>query len=226
MSTYLQLVNATLEKCGATSSVTAVTGNPMDTQRFCTWVNDAYMDILGMYENWQFMRTTFTFPTVTHVQAYTPTQAGATNFGNWKVDSFRIRRTAIGYGTEIWLPYEEYEAFRNLYQFGAMRTSYQQPVLFSLDPSKNILLGPAPDTISYTVEGEYYSVPTELVAASDTPVLPTQYHRAIMYRAMMFYGVFEAAGEIFQMGQSEFNRLISRLELDQLPDIDLGGPLL
>jgi hypothetical protein len=224
---YLELVNKFREKCAASGSpLSSTVSQTGESLRFCNWINDAWMDIQGAAEDWQFMRANFTFPTVLHQQSYTPAQANTTNFANWKNDSFRIYRTALGTNNEMWLPFNEYEYFRNLYQFGAMRNTYQQPVVVSIDPAKNLLLGAAPDGIGYTVTGEYFSVPVELSASTDIPSLPVEYHRAIIYRAMMFYGAYEAAGEVFQQGQSEFNKVFARLELNQLPKINLGGPML
>jgi hypothetical protein len=224
---YLQLVNAVREKCSANgAALTTVVSQTGEALRYVNWVNDAWMDIQGMYENWEFMRTTFSFATVSHQQSYTPTQAGTTNFANWKRDSIRIYQTSLGYPNEIWMPFQDYESFRNLYQFGAMRTSYQRPVVFSIDPAKNFLLGPGPNATGYTVGGEYYTVPLEMALDADTPSLPVEYHKAIVFRAMMFYGAYEAAGEIYTEGQSEFKTIIARAEINQLPLIDLGGPML
>ncbi|MFZ6757974.1 hypothetical protein ACO0K9_12265 [Undibacterium sp. Ji50W] len=224
---YLSIVNALREKCGASgAALTTVTGLSGESLKFCNWVNDAWMDIQGMNEHWEFMRASFSFNTVAQQQAYTPLQANAVNFGNWKTDSFRLYQTALGTTNETWLPCRDYGHFRNLYQFGAMRTAYQRPVEWAASPAKAILLGAAPNAAGYTVTGEYYLAPQELQAATDVPSLPTEYHRAIVYRAMMFYGGHEAASEVFQLGQSEFDKVLARLELNQLPPVRFAEPLL
>jgi hypothetical protein len=224
---YLALVNAVREKCGVSgAALSTVAGQSGESLKIVNYVNDAYMDIQGMYENWQFMLADFTFPTVSHQQSYTPAQAGTTNFGNWKRDTFRIYQTSLGFSNEYYMGCQDYDEFRNLYQFGAQRTNYQRPVLFSIDPAKNLLLGPSPNTTGYTVVGKYWTVPTEMAASADIPVLPTEYHRAIVFRTMMFYGAAEAASEVYGQGEEEFGKILQRLELNQLPQIDLGGPML
>lgn len=223
---YLALVNSAREKCRISgSALTSVTGQTGDNLKFCNMINEAWIDIQERHDNWNFMRTSFSFATINQQQQYTPTQAGVTNLGNWKRDSFRIYVNSIGYPSEIYMPCLEYEEFRNLYQFGAMRTNYARPVLFAVDPSKNILLGPGPNAAGYTILGNYYTVPAELSAATDIPSLPTQFHRTIVYRAMMYYGASEAATEVYDEGKIEFKNFLANLEVDQLPEIDLGGSL-
>jgi hypothetical protein len=45
----------------------------------------------------------------------------------------------------------------------------------------------------------------------------------IVYRTMMFYGGYEAAPEVYQRGETEFKRLMNRLEIDQLV-VPVSGP--
>ncbi len=222
---FLQLVAAGCSECGVTapSTVVAQTGESL---RMVNWTNSAWIDIQSAHENWLFQQNAFTFATVTNQVSYTPAQANTTNFGDWKRDSLRIYRTGIGRTTEIWLGEQDYDSFRNLYQFGAMLTNYQQPVVFAVDPDKKLLLGPGPDATGYTVVGEYFTAPIEMAADADIPALPTQYHRAIVYRAMMFYGAFESAGEVYQQGETEYKKIMARLENNQLPSLEMGGPML
>ena len=47
----------------------------------------------------------------------------------------------------------------------------------------------------------------------------------VVYRAMMYYGGYEAAPEVLSRGSEEYQRLYSRLEIDQLPTMVNGPPL-
>lgn len=226
---YLQLSNAALEKCGISGNpLTTVAGQSKERLRLINWINDAWMDIQGAYENWMFMRASFTFPTVNGQQSYTPAQANTTNFANWKIlpeNTFRIYQTSLGFSNEIWMPRWDYAYFRDLYLFGAMRTNTSRPVVYTIDDFKNIILGPIPNAAGYTVVGDYYKVPTELALDADIPSMPVEYHRAIVFRTMMFYGAYESAPDVYNEGKEEFKKIMMRLELNQLPQIDLGGPL-
>lgn len=218
-------------ECGVSgAALTTLINQPLEIQRLVGWVNAAFLEIQESHADWNFMRESFQFNTVLGQQAYTPVQAGIpvsgteTVLGNWKKDSFRLYSTAQGVTNENFMPYYYYDTFRNLYQFSSSRLIQTRPIAFTADPDKNLLLGPVPDGV-YTVNGEYFIRPYELVADTDVPVLPSQFHLVIVYRAMMHYGAFEAASEVYQRGLTEFNKMKAKLEIDQLPQITFGAPL-
>ena len=88
---YLQLVNRARVECGVSGGDLATTaGATGENARFTNWANTAYIDIQTAREDWDFLRGTFDFQTVAQQQNYSPTDAGvASDFGNWKRDSFR-----------------------------------------------------------------------------------------------------------------------------------------
>lgn len=225
---YLQLVNRTRVECGvsgASAPLTSVVGLTGEAARIANWVNSAWVDVQSAKEDWQWMRQPLQFNTVTQQQIYTPADAGVdSTFANWKRDSFRASSVGQNYADEQLLNYMEYTTFRNLYQYGNMRTTYARPVVVSITPGKNLGFGSIPDQ-PYVITGEYYTRPVEFSAATDTPSIPTRFHMIIVYRAMMFYGGYESAPEVFQRGESEFKRLMSLLDIDQLPTITSGPPL-
>jgi hypothetical protein len=228
MTTFLKGVNRLRSEVGNSGSdLTTVVGVVGDQLRLVRWYNAAYMDVLNTHTDWFFLRQSFTFATniITNQNSYTPAQCNTTNFGNWKKDSLRIYTTSLGYGNEMILPFATYDEFRNLYLYGAARTNYMRPSLFSIDPQKNLVLGGAPDLVGYTVNGEYYQAPTELVNDADVPLLPTQYHDAIFYKAMTHYAGYENAAEVNARGSKEYANLMARISIDQLPTVGFGEPL-
>ena len=56
---------------------------------------------------------------------------------------------------------------------------------------------------------------------SDVPIFAAQYHDAIMYRALMYYGEFEGDGTVIATAQSEADRELGALEAAQLPGISM-----
>jgi hypothetical protein len=226
--TYLEIVNAVRERCGASGgALTTTVGQTGVSLQYCNWVNDAWFDIQSEYEDWFFMRARFSFDTVNLQQIYTPAQANTTNFANYKKNSLRIYVKSIGTNSELWLPVREYEYFRNLYLFGAMRNVSQKPVECTIDPlNKNMLLGGIPNSQICTINGEYYTAPQVMSASTDVPSMPAEYHKAIMYKSMMHYAGFDAASEVYQMGEKGYNKYFSQLELNQLPQVNLGEPML
>lgn len=227
--TLLELINRARVECGVSGAQTPLTTAQSltgESLRIAQWVISAWDDIQTAKGDWQWMRETVEFDTVAQQQFYTPTQAGiGSTFGNWKRDSFRLSTDGQAYADEQVISYMDYTTFRNLYMYGAMRTTYQRPVVFSVSPSdKSFGLGAIPDAV-YVVSGEYYTTPVTLSADADEPAAPSRFHMAIVYRAMMFYGGFESAGEVYARGEQEFKRAMSRMEVDQLPTL-VSGPAL
>ena len=227
---FLQLINRTRVECGVSGASTALTTAQNltgESARIAAWVNASWVDVQTAKEDWQWMRQPLQFNTVTQQQTYTPTQAGVgTTFANWKRDSFRASSVGQNYADEQLLNYMEYTTFRNLYQYGNMRSTYARPVVVSIAPGgeKDLAFGAIPDQ-PYVITGEYYTKPTEMSADADTPAIPDRFHLIIVYRAMMHYAGFNAASEVYQRGELEFKRLMNRLNIDQLPTIVSGPPL-
>lgn len=231
MATLIQLLQALQRECGVSGAAPATAANqPTEINRLINWLAQAHAEIQSRHQDWEFLRNDVVFSTLADQGEYTSQQAGipvvgtTTAFGAWKLDSFRIYDTGLGVGNEMLLPYCDYDSFRNLYLFGTQRTVRTRPVLYSVNPRKNLVFGNVPNG-SYTVNGEYYKKPIVLTADTDEPLFPSQFHNAIIYRAMMHYGAFEAATEVFQRGDAEFKKLIAQLEIDQLPTPVFGAPL-
>ena len=227
---YLQLINRLRVECGVSGASTpliTVTGLTGESYRMSSWINSAWVDVQTAKEDWQWMRNSVEFNTVTQQQIYTPTQAGVgSTFGNWKRDSWRASSVGQNYADEQLLNYMDYTTFRNLYMYGNMRTTYARPVVVTIDPDKSLGFGSIPDQ-PYVIVGEYYVQPTEFALATDAPptVFPDRFQMMIVYRAMMFYGGYESAPEVYQRGEFEFKRLMNRLDIDQLPTVVSGPPL-
>lgn len=222
---FLQMVQRLRQESSTSGAPPATTLNQVgDYRRLVDWISTAWMDIQNEKKDWFFMRQPIAFNTVASQQVYTAAQCGVASFGNFKFDSFRFYRVSAGYASELDLLYMLYDDFRNVHLFGANRSRIQLPLNFSIDPSKNFVIGPTPDDI-YTVNGEGFAQPTELTLDTDRPTLPPQYHMAIVWRALMYYGTFENAPEAYGRGETEYNRLMRRIYSDQTPMITQASAL-
>ena len=223
---YLQLVNRTRVECGVSGpALTTAQNLTGESARIANCVTSAWVDIQTSKEDWLFMRESVTFNCVAQQQFYTATDAGiGTTFAAWKRDSFRCSSVGQSYADEQLMNFMEYTTFRNLYMYGNMRTTYQRPVVITIDPDKRLGLGSIPDQ-AYVIDSEYYVLPIELSADTDTPALPSNFHMLIVFRAMYFYGGYESASEVYERGEYEFTRLMQRMFIDQLPTIVSGPPL-
>jgi hypothetical protein len=228
---YLQLAQRLAVECGVTGGGPAsVTGQTGMYAKLVNWTNDAWVEIQGMHDNWNWMREPFTFETVAGTGNYDPnavtntvTSALMTDLRYWWKDTFRCQKKSIGVQDEQWLVEWEYQVFRNTYRFNVQVNG--RPVVFAIMPNdKKVMLGQIPDDI-YQISGEYQILPVSMTANTDTPALPTHLHLAIVYKAMEYYGLYEAAPEVLSRGTTQFSRLRNQLEREQLPELYLGNPL-
>ena len=223
---YLELAQRLRQEAGASGNgPTSVLDPKGESRRFLDWINAAWLEIQGLHDSWGFMRKPFQFSAVAGSGQTTPTEAGLSDFRYWHRDTLRCWRTSLGISDEQWLVEWEYQVFRDTYRFNQNRELTGRPMVFAVEPnSKAIMYGPLMDA-DYTVVGEYQSVPTPMVAATDTPNIQPHQHMVIVYKALEYYGLYESAPEVIQRAQMQYSALISQLEREQLPAVYLGNPL-
>lgn len=130
----------------------------------------------------------------------------------------------VGLRSETFLQVWDYDYWRDAYQFGGLRSSYSRPLGIAKTPDNGLACGPI-TAAGYTLLGDYYRVPSEMVDATDEPALPEQYHWAIIYKAMMYFGVSEAAPEIYDEGNASYDRIIRQVLATQLRRATMPGAL-
>lgn len=228
---YLQLVQRLRSEVGASGTgPSSVIGQIGQSQRLVDWINTAWLEIQGVHNTWNWMRQKFAWETVAGTGDYLPTAVTNTLTGSaitdlryWYKDTFRAQKKSIGIQDEQWLVEWEYNVFRNTYRFNLQVNG--RPVVFAENPQgKAIMLGQIPDDV-YIITGEYQQRPYSLVANDDVPNIPEYYHMAIVYKAMEYYGLYEAAPEVLARGKSQYQALLTQLEHEQLQEVTLGNPL-
>lgn len=226
---YLQLAQALRRECRVSGSgPSAVTGQTEEYNRLLSWINQAWMEIQRLHTDWRFLRDSATCVTVQGQATYSPTaDFNLTDFGYWALDyeandTFRNYVTAAGMGSEIFMEVWDYDWWRNAYLYGALRTSYTRPIGVALAPDNSLACGPIPAD-GFTLVGDYYKVPSELVLATDIPALPVQFHWMIVYKAMEYYGSSESAPEVYDRAVLQYGRLIRQCELQQLRRMKAPG---
>ena len=227
--TFLDLVQRTFVECACSgtepSTLVGVTG---EASRITNWVSGAWLSIQQVHEDWQFLEASFSFVTIAGQASYTPTEAGITagTFGLWKTwdDLPRNYITATGVSSEFEMSERSWEAWRILYDFGALTAIRTRPVEFAIAPNKSFVLGPYA-AAGYTVTGKYFTAPVSLSLDADVPTLPRQYLMAIIGGAMMEYAAFKAGSEVYQRGKQWYDQHIGRIELARLPKIQSSGAL-
>lgn len=228
---YLQLVQRLRQECGISGTgPSAVTGQTGMSALLVSWIDAAWVEIQGLHNNWNWMRQPFAFETAANVGDYLPatttntlTNELMTDLRFWHKETFRAQRTSIGIQDEQWLVEWEYQVFRDTYRFNLQVPG--RPVVFAEKPNgKAIMLGSIPDQV-YSITGEYQVRASNLVDADDVPDMPDEYHLMIVYKAMQSYALYEAAPEVLNRGQVEYQKLLTQIEREQIPDVYLGRPL-
>lgn len=192
--------------------------------RVVDWVNSAYQDIQNAHHDWQFLVTDFSLPVSSDDNEYSYSDASITNFGEWIPESFRIYLTATGTSDEGFLSFVDWRDYRDVYQFGTRRTQTGRPNAITIKPDRTLMLNPVPDD-AFTVVGEYYAEPYTLSDSTDTPVFDSKYHMAIVWRALMMFGVYSAEPDKYAHGEREYKKILRKMEFNELPKIRFGAPL-
>ena len=225
MSDFITLAKRVRQECGVSGADNTVVNATGEWSRIVNWTATAWLDIQMENPEWEWMRKSLSFNTVAHQSTYSPTtDIALTDFSSWKEDSFRVYLQSAGIGTEQLLPFRDYNSFRNYYLLSSNSTTYSRPSEITIKPNKDLILGLSPDDI-YTVSGEYYKEPIILTLDADTPDMPTKFHMAIVYKAMMSYGSFEAANEVYSRGEKEYKSMLNKIRYDQMPSITRGSSL-
>jgi hypothetical protein len=174
------------------------------------------------------MRKSFSFNTIAGQQRYARADI-VPDCAEWKLDSFRAYPQTAGVGGEQILPPMGWDTFRDIYQFGTMRTTTGNPAVVSVEPDKSLSIGPVPDAV-YTIDGEYWRTPTTLSADADDPAapgndFPERFHMLLVYDVMERYALYESAQEVLQRATAGKKRLRNRLSWSYLRPVGFGAPL-
>ena len=225
---FLQLVQRLHTETGrqGTTPSTTVSQTGMNA-RLVNWINTAYEEIQSLHETWRFRIADFSFSTIASTQNYTPTGVSITDLAQWKYDpdhnnlsGIRIYSSVADETDLIFVPWED---FRATYKLGSNRTVSARPTVFSIRPDNSMDLWAIPDAV-YTVNGEYVKSTDELSGNTDTPLF-SDCNMIIVWKALMYYGAFEGAPEVYVFAEDQYNKLLYSLERTQLPQLQYGQSL-
>lgn len=225
----LQLVNRSRRECtDKGSDLTTVQGSlALENQRFKDWVQESWDELRMSNPHWRWLRATAQFDTTALINGISLSAAGAPTCTDWDKGTFRAWRKSVGASDEQILPFMEYETWRNVYQFGAMRTQSSRPVAVTVKPDNSLGIGPLPDDV-YTVVGDYWGTGAALTLDADSPTdsgLPERFHMLLVYGAMEKFAHHEAAPEVYQRAARSQKTLKNQLFAWGLPVMTSGPSL-
>lgn len=203
-------------------TISTTIGQSDSIARMVDWVDLAYQDVQGLHVDWDFLRHDFSFQTGTTSREYTKSSAGLPELAAWKVDDIRVYKTITD---ESHLIFTSWENFRRTFLFGAYRGTTGRPLYFSIDQANSFWTDAIPND-AYTINGEYFKRPQVMTLDTSEPLIPLQHRMVIVWRALMLYGAYEGADDVYSHGEKEYRRVLSQMESLYLPQRSfLKGPL-
>jgi hypothetical protein len=238
---FLTLFQRACTECGVSGVPATTAGQIGSLGRIANWVGDAWNELQTSRDDWDWMRSSNILGSgVSFIPAagqYNiplgtgPGQIGVAvdSFGKWDMPTFRCFTTTNDVGgiplDEIFLDEIPYDTFRDAYMLGAMRAVQTRPYVIAAAPDQSLCVGPPPNGL-YSITGDYWMAPALMVNDTDVPVgLPTRWHMLVVYAAMKKYGYYEAAADVLERAQAEWDTMFRQLEARRLPAMGFGGSL-
>ena len=216
---YLELCVRLREEAGITGAgPTSVIDQQGQLKRIVNWVNQAWVEIQLMRPNWLFMNVEFSFDTVAETRDYLAADYSITDLKLWDLQSFLMYETAVGETDQQQLLYLRYSDWRSTYRVAMNSRTSDRPAFLTVLSTNKIRFEPKPDKI-YTIEGEYKRTTQNFTADADVPTnFPDDFHMLIVWQALKYYGHYENAPEVLEEAEVNFDNLLYRLEIEQLPE--------
>lgn len=226
MASFLELCASVARESGAVSAAPSSVSNQTGRQLKCVeWTREAWTQIQNDNADWSFLRSEFTSQLLANVMTYAPASfslpSGVTK---WLMDlPERQSMTIYPVGAqdqEVPLRQISYDLWRERFNRGVHDPL--QPVYWASAPDGSFLVGPKPDQ-AYVIRGEYVRQPQVLALDGDVPIMPAQYHNAIVWRACALLAEHDEAPMARQSAALKYDAIYRDMVRDLLPDIDLGG---
>jgi hypothetical protein len=232
MSTFLELCQSVAAESGtmtggesSISTVVDVTGRAAKVVR---WTQQAWLDIQRSRPSWKWMTAEFEAPLVIAQGSYSGADFSLTRVSKFLGDN-RSRRisayqTSKGVSDEGFLQVIPIVDYLPVYTIGTNRTETGRPKVASIGDDGRLNIWPKPD-VAHTVHGWYRRSAQNLSADADVPEMPSEFHSAIVWKALLLMGQYDEATTQYPFWNAEFRRVMVELERDQLPMIEVPGTL-
>jgi hypothetical protein len=186
---FLQLCKATARESGSIASLpsfTTVASASGRIEKLVAWVSDAWVQIQNERTDWLFRQAEFTHALVIGQKQYTGADLALTDLAAFLPDTgcrriMSLYDPAIGAADEGYIQQVSYDEWRGCYNFGAQTNN--RPVQWATAPDGRLCVGPAPDK-AYVLRGRYRKAAQVLAADADVPIIPADFHGAIVGQAL------------------------------------------
>jgi hypothetical protein len=206
---FLELCQRVASESGLSASGPAsVVGQNGIHLKVVRWVQRAYNEIQTARPDWNFLFSEGSLTLQKDRFEFDP----RFHFVNWEMldsDSIKVRRG----NTLAPVTFMDYPRFTRVFhpqiQQAGVALEY-----YTVLPNDTIRFnGRATEDTEIFLS--YYRKPFQLAQNTDVPVFGSQYHDAILYKALMYYAADEEAGNIYQDAQANFTAHMRRLESNE-----------
>jgi hypothetical protein len=112
---------------------------------------------------------------------------------NFNKDTFGYFLATDGQGARSPLQYVEWQEFRAKYYD---YTESNNPQKITVMPNRRLRVWPDTDAV-YTIQADSFLIPQELAVNADIPLMPTNLHMLIVWKALIDYAGYEEASAVF-----------------------------
>lgn len=221
---FLQMCQRVFTEGGVSGQIGSVQNQTGEAGRIVGWVASAYREILNdQGSTWKFLRKTAVVQLTSGKNTYSFDDLNLAEGVQWDTREMRV---AINpdMSDETFLEHRDYSSFRNYWLFSSRRSVRSRPLDASVNDDTELVLAPIPAS-DYWLSLQYQIAPADLTQNDDIPVIPARFHMAIVWRALRHYGMFEAAPEVVSRADTGYKETMLQLEIDQTPEVCVGGAL-
>lgn len=211
MATYIELTNQTLRRFGSQTVALAnflTTVDPVVVLAKNA-VNDALQE-MNFYEyEWPFNNTSADITCVAGTQFYNI----STSAKSIDMQSFILNANPTLSVTTTKLTEISYDTWVDRYaerDGNASSSDWDVPDVVFRAPDGSIGFSPIPDQ-AYTIQYRYYKYVDTLVAATDTPTVPSQFSSVIVAGACKYMAAYRGNTDQQQLYEQQFSKGISRM---------------
>jgi len=207
---YLDLINAVLREVNEVELTTLASARGIQSS-VSDFINKSQRDIINSEVEWPFTVTTGSITTTAGTAEYTkPANAKTIDF-----DSFTVQESVTTAEKVLkYISFEEYIERLNEADTDPAGGSQALPQYVYLTPDEKIGLSPVPDLSTYTVRYYYYATHTDMVLATDVPVIPERFHDVIVNRARYYTHMLRSDTQFSQLALKDYSDGLARMRVE------------
>ena len=209
---FLELAQRTRREIGASGDGPAnVAGQTGYSAKIVAWVQDAYREVQASPALQNCLWGMATLVLVPGVASYTLPAP----FARMVAGGVYLHQGA----TKLCLDEMPWRVYRDV-----PGTVNGAPISYAMSPNNELWLYPTPQAAD-TLEYEYERTPDVMADNVSLPIIPVEYHMAIVWRAVMYSAAHDENQALFQTAQANYRQIMNKLAINELPPMAVSGAL-